>query len=89
MHFLHFAVAGIHVTHTYLLDLIKKHTEDNELNCGNADQTLCLLLDEGAFVVTTNQDVEQVRIGVMFSLVTTFPDTTNNRSNFSIFMARK
>ena len=48
------------MTHTYLLDLMVKHTANAELSCGDSDQTLCLLLDEGAFVVVTNQDVEQV-----------------------------
>merc|ERR1719376_1533467 len=61
------AVAGIHVTHSYLRDLMVKHTANSELSCGNTDDTLCFLLDEGAFVVTTNQDDDQV--GLFFGKI--------------------
>ena len=44
--------------HSFLRELMEKQTSNEELSCAN-DDTVCFLLDEGAFVVTSDQE-EQV-----------------------------
>ena len=49
------SVVGVNVNDSYLLTLLKDHTNGAQLSCNEADLTQCYLLDEGGFVVYTNQ----------------------------------
>ncbi|XP_069101674.1 voltage-dependent calcium channel subunit alpha-2/delta-2-like isoform X2 [Argopecten irradians] len=67
------AVAGMFIAHDTLMEVmiktINKHTDAGTLNCGNNAEMLCYLLDDGAFLIATNQDDKLTEIGRFFGHV--------------------
>ncbi|XP_060063810.1 voltage-dependent calcium channel subunit alpha-2/delta-2-like [Ylistrum balloti] len=64
------AVVGLFISHETLLEeilrTIDKYTAPGTLNCGDDAELLCYLLDDGAFLIATNQADKLTEIGRFF-----------------------
>ncbi|XP_021347654.1 voltage-dependent calcium channel subunit alpha-2/delta-2-like isoform X2 [Mizuhopecten yessoensis] len=67
------AVAGLFISHETIVDVmlktIEKNTKSGTLSCSDTAEMLCYLLDDGAFLIATNQPDKETEIGRFFGHV--------------------